>query len=148
MSVHVSSWAWRQEVGDAGAKLVLLRLADQANDQGECFPSHRKLAVECEMSRRTVQRKLELLYELGFVSSERRMRPTGGKTSNGYRVGPMRQPDASRCVTGDAGDASLVTQHEPSLEPRPDASTSTVDEQEKHRVREMVERSLGAAVSC
>ena len=139
------SWAWRQETGDAGAKLVLVKLADQANDAGECFPSHRTLAKECEMSRRTVQRKLELLYEHGFVSAEQRMRKQGGKTSLLYTVGPMRQVDASRCVTGDAGDASMVTQHEPSLEPiDPSDALTSQRTSEEHQVRDLIGRSLGA----
>ena len=145
MSVHVSAWAWKQTVGDAGAKLLLLKLADQANDSGECFPSHRSLAMECEMSRRTVQRKLELLYELGLVVAEPRMRATGGKTSLLYVLGPMRQIGASRCVTGDAGDASLLTQQEPSLEPiDPSDALTSHGTSEEHQVRDLIGRSLGA----
>ena len=117
MSVHAVSWAFRQKVGDAGAKLVLIKLADQANDRGECFPSQRTLAEECEMSRRTVQRKLELLYELGLVSAEQRTRSTGGSTSLLYTVGPVRQIDAPPGVTGDVPPAPLVSHHEPPDEP-------------------------------
>jgi DNA-binding transcriptional MocR family regulator len=68
VSVHVSSWAWRQTVGSAAAKLLLVKLADNANDLGQAWPSHRRLARECEMSRRTVQRRLEELETLGLVT--------------------------------------------------------------------------------
>lgn len=142
MSTHALSWAWRQEVGDAGAKLVLLKLADQANDRGECWPSHRTLATECEMSRRTVQRKLEILYDLGLVEADHRTRKTGGDSSLLYRVGmhavsdatgdeqtsvAVRQSDAPRCVTADVGGASQVTHHEPSLEPTSPADAGESD---------------------
>lgn len=118
VSVHATAWAWRQEVGDAGAKLVLIKLADQANDRGECWPSQKTLAAECEMSRRTVQRKLELLYERGLVVAEQRTRETGADTSLLYRIKPGgSQSDAPPVDTDDAGGTSPVTHLEPSLEP-------------------------------
>ena len=46
----LSSWAWQQEVDDPSAKLVLVKLADSANDDGVCWPSHRKLARDCGLS--------------------------------------------------------------------------------------------------
>ena len=117
MSVHAVSWAFRQKVGDAGAKLVLIKLADQANDRGECWPSQRTLADECEMSPRTVQRKLELLYALKLVASEQRTRENGSASTLLYKLTPVRQSDAPPHDTGDVPPTTPVSYPEPSLEP-------------------------------
>lgn len=139
------SWAWDQRVGDPAAKLVLMKLADQANDQGKCWPSQRSLADECEMSLNTVRRKLELLYAAGLVSAEQRRRDDGGLTSLMYRVGfvPLRPSGVTPYATSDAPPTPTVAQHEPSLEPRPtsDAVTPTEDERTAS-IRDSIERSL------
>jgi len=73
MSIKASTWAWKQPVSDPGAKLVLLCLADHMNGQsGRCHPSVPTIAKMTGQSVRTVQRKLQLLTEIGLVRIERR----------------------------------------------------------------------------
>jgi DNA-binding transcriptional ArsR family regulator len=120
VSVHVSSWAWKQTTGDHGTKLVLLKLTDNANDAGECWPSQRRLAAECEMSRATVQRKLDKLEELGLVEVSLRKRDNGSQTSNLYRILMPTVPhdEAGVARSGEAGGARPgEAPNEPSLEP-------------------------------
>ncbi len=65
MSIHVSSWAWKQQVGDEGAKLVLLKLADQANDDGVAWAKRAVLQAETEAGHiDTVTRRLRRLRDL------------------------------------------------------------------------------------
>ena len=65
MSVHVSSWAWSQTLDDDGAKLVLLKLADSANDHGISFPAKDRVLEECEIGHDdTWKRRLRKLREL------------------------------------------------------------------------------------
>ncbi|MFS1524472.1 helix-turn-helix domain-containing protein, partial [Microbulbifer sp. 2304DJ12-6] len=45
--------AMKVKVGNPLRKLVLLKLADNANDQGECWPSYQHVADQCEISRRS-----------------------------------------------------------------------------------------------
>ncbi len=42
MSLKQSLWVWQQRL-KPGPKLVLLALADYANDQGQCYPSLKQL---------------------------------------------------------------------------------------------------------
>src|SRR3954468_10675889 len=86
MSVHITSWAWKQKVKDAGMKLVLLKLADSANDEGICWPSKRLLAEECGMSKRTIRYKIEALTKAGFIGIEERLRENRSTSSNLYRI--------------------------------------------------------------
>jgi len=53
-------------------KLVLIYLADSANDKGKCWPSISTIAKGCECSARTVSRKLEELIVMGFIDWENR----------------------------------------------------------------------------
>ncbi|MGB5255148.1 MAG: helix-turn-helix domain-containing protein, partial [Sedimenticolaceae bacterium] len=46
------NWAWRQALTPT-LKLVLMALADAADDQGVCWPSVSTLAKKCSVSTRT-----------------------------------------------------------------------------------------------
>lgn len=62
MSTFIASWVWKQDLPSM-EKLVLLSLADMANDEGECWPSLRSIERRTGLHARAVQynlRKLEL----------------------------------------------------------------------------------------
>jgi len=85
MSVHISSRVWRMEMGSATRKLVMLKLADNANDEGYCYPSLSNIARECEINQRTARRIVRALEQAGFLKTEVRQR-NGARTSNGYQI--------------------------------------------------------------
>ena len=72
MSIKVMTQAWAATVGDHTDKLVLLALADNANDEGHCYPSLTTVAKRCEISRRTMSRCIQSLVEAGHVSRKDR----------------------------------------------------------------------------
>jgi hypothetical protein len=86
MSVKVMGWALEQVVGNATRKLILLGLADHADDRGVCYPSVATLARYAETSERTVQRNLSALEEDGFIRRGVRTRENGSQTSNQFSV--------------------------------------------------------------
>lgn len=110
MSVHVSSWAWKQTVGDPGTKLVLIKLADNADDNGYSYWKQKNLAVECEMARSTCQKKIEKLVALGIVEVIPRYGSDGEQLANGYRIlrpgDPARIPGTGGATPGEAGGAT------------------------------------------
>lgn len=55
-----------------GEKLVLLVLANHANDQGFCYPSFNTLAIECSMRRRSVIRIVKALEAKKLVERVKR----------------------------------------------------------------------------
>lgn len=67
------------------AKLVLLKLGDNANDEGYCWPSIDRIAHECDMSYRSVTRVLSLLESEQILKRVARSND-GKKTSNGYWI--------------------------------------------------------------
>lgn len=95
MSVHVTSPTWKHSTAAGNALLVQLSLADQANDDGWCWPGQKSIVARTRLSRATVQRCLYLLASscprcpgcgiehLGEIE----IHPREG-TSNKYRVTP------------------------------------------------------------
>lgn len=90
VSVHVSSWCWLHSHASGTDRLVLLAIADMANDDGEdAWPSYPTLATRCLVSEKTIQRSIQRLAELGELGVERMGGPVGrGRTNqrpNKYR---------------------------------------------------------------
>lgn len=83
VSVRASTWAWRQAVKST-ERLVLVALADMADDHGVCWPSVSTLAERCVKSTRTVQRALLTLASANLICCEPRQRADGSSTSNRY----------------------------------------------------------------
>ena len=72
MSMSLTAQVMSLKVGNAIRKLVLLKLADQANDKGECWPSYSSVAEAAECSRQTAITHIEWLAAHGFLWIEER----------------------------------------------------------------------------
>lgn len=71
MSVHVTSWVWKSSQARGVDKLVLLKIADAANDDGgDAWPALATIATECGLDRKTVKRSIRRLIELGELTEE------------------------------------------------------------------------------
>jgi DNA-binding transcriptional ArsR family regulator len=86
MSIRAMTWAFDVRVNDSLSKLVLLKLADHANEDGECWPSVKVIAEQCELSRRSVQYHLRDLEGRGFITSQKQFNGEL-QSSNLYKLG-------------------------------------------------------------
>lgn len=80
---------WKHSQARGTNLLVLLALADIANDDGECWPSIPHLARKCRLDQRTAQRRIRSLEELGelvVVVCGGKASYRGGVRSNRYRI--------------------------------------------------------------
>lgn len=124
------SWVFKHSESRGNARLVLLAIADRANDDGtDAWPSIRTIAEKARVSERTAIRSVQALEELGELAVER---STGGHRSNSYRVvmDPARgdslaEPRADnlsprQVVRGDTADRAEVTLVSPDTSLRPD----------------------------
>lgn len=127
------NWAWDQRLPPT-SKLILMALADSANEEGRCWPAVKTIAGKCGISARTVQRLLKDFEANDLLVVSRRTRADGGQTSNCYRLG-MPPPDklsSPSTVTADGmtqvsplgvteqcrgGDDAVVSPQEPLQEP-------------------------------
>lgn len=74
------------KVGNPLRKLVLLKLADNANDQGECWPSLQYIADQCEISKRSVISHISALCDSGLLKKEHREGKFKANASNLYTL--------------------------------------------------------------
>lgn len=102
MSIEALSWAWRQPLKQ-GPKLVLLALADYANDDGVCWPGVDALAEKTSMSRSAVIEAIKALAEAGLVAVEKRADANGYRASNRYHLNTanVRNPDLGHAKVQD-----------------------------------------------
>ena len=85
------SQVWDIEGIDSSECLVLIALADHADDQGRCYPSIGRLAKRTKLSDRGVQKVISRLIEKGFVS----VSPCAGQGgSNLYTVTATPEPSS------------------------------------------------------
>ena len=81
MSMRLMVQAMNCEVGNPARKLVLLKLADNANDDGVCFPSYQYIADKCEMSKRSAISHIDDLIKMGFVTKKARKNKDGSSAN-------------------------------------------------------------------
>ncbi|OEE51112.1 helix-turn-helix domain-containing protein [Vibrio splendidus] len=91
------------KTGSPISKLVLLKLADNADARGVCFPSLNYLAQYCEVSVRTVKRHVNELEKQGFVKRIKRFDDSGRQRSNIYQ---LRLPSDSHIQQADLDQAA------------------------------------------
>lgn len=120
------------KVGNPLRKLVLIKLADNANDNGECWPSYQHIADHCECSKSAVKEHISALIKLGLMTKENRVGVNNGKgnTSNVYRlhltstpVPPESTPPVPPKSTGGSPKSTPVPPK--STPPVPPAGTRT-----------------------
>lgn len=70
MSMNLMAKAMSIKVGNPLRKLVLIKIADNANDEGECWPSYQHIADQCEVSRSTVKSHIRALEDMGLLKRE------------------------------------------------------------------------------
>ena len=85
MSIKVMSWVWEQALPPLD-RIVLMAIADHADDDGYAWPGMKRIAEKCSMEKRTVQRHVEKLQEQQLLKVESRQRNDGSSSSNGYTV--------------------------------------------------------------
>lgn len=103
MSMNLMAQAMSIKVGNPLRKLVLIKIADNANDKGECWPSYQHVADHCECSKSAVRAHIEALIKMGLITKENRLGVNNGKgnTSNLYYLTldtPVSSESIAPCV--------------------------------------------------
>lgn len=113
------------KTGSPISKLVLLKLADNADARGVCFPSLNYLAQYCEVSLRTVTRHVNELEKQGFLQRIKRFDDSGRQRSNLYQ---LRVPEGchieQRNLIHDTPQPAAVSVTEPVANHNPNTDQS------------------------
>ena len=96
MSVTLMSRVWETALPMA-QKVVLLSLADNANDQGRsCYPSVKLISEKCTLTPRSVQKNLSLLQEAGIITRKIRINVVSEYILNVKLIAEMAAIEESR----------------------------------------------------
>lgn len=115
MSMYLTAAAFKLKVGNPLRKLVLLKLADNADEDGQCFPSYKRIANDCEISRSSVIAHIAWLESVGIVSKKERYNQVTN-SSNMYKMNfefsgkdvVIIRPNGDRVIL-ENGDLSALT---------------------------------------
>lgn len=123
MSVHISSWVWKHSWHSGSDLLILLAMADMANDEGLCWPSVATLCERGRMSERNVQYSLRKLEDSGSITTVQRrgrashyyvqtegVQPIAPVQSNGEGVQPIAPPGATAIAPEPSG--TVIENHQ------------------------------------
>ena len=99
MSMKLMVEVFHTEVGNPMHKLVLLKLADNANDNGECYPSYQHIAKQCEIGKSTAMRAIDALCEKGLLIKQPRYLIGSKEQTSNFYVIVLPSPQGSVTVT-------------------------------------------------
>ena len=88
MSIKIMDKVFKDTSLDSNKKLIMLSIADNANDQGYAYPSINTLVEKTSLSKPTVIKHLKELENLGLLISHKRHRKNGSATSKIYVIYP------------------------------------------------------------
>ena len=88
MSIKIMDMVFKDETLESNKKLVMLAIADNANDQGYCYPSINTISQKTSLSRKTVIKHLKELEARKLLLSKKRSRKNGGRYTTIYIVYP------------------------------------------------------------
>ena len=101
MSIQNVAWVLEQYIPNAGAKLVLLCIANHTHRAMDfAFPSVKTLAHESSMTTRTVQRHIRWLQDNNYLFVQEDFAESGRRRSNRYVLNFDRRPDSVSDLKG------------------------------------------------
>lgn len=131
MSIRIMTKVWALNI-PSSEKFVALALADNASDEGVCWPSIDTIAKKCSLSRRSVIDQVAKLREIGLIKTESRGHKKSLrfdfdvtvlnrllKFSSGANSAPHDQAVTCNACTAEGGSEVQILHPEPSVEEEP-----------------------------
>lgn len=85
MSIKLMSLIWEKDIPTA-PKIILLALADSANDEGVCWPSIKTLIKKTNLGRSTILQYLNIFETDGLLKKNTRCHENGRQRSSNYAL--------------------------------------------------------------
>ena len=131
MALSAINYVWSLSL-EPTRKLLLMSLADYADELWVSWPSRRTLARRTGVSIKTVDRHLRTLEDEGHIAKIAQKRQDGTQSSNRYRIvrggGDKMTPPGDKLSppgdTGDEGGATQVSPPEPPCNPFNNTTTT------------------------
>jgi len=128
----VPRWIIQHTGLTSGAVRVFACLADMAGRDRPAWPSHRTLAIKCNMSVSSVRRHIKELVYAGALTVEPRYKPNGeGQTSNLFTLVNKPVNNTDKSVTKNKG---VSTSEQP---PYPPENNRTITNEQELLTKEV-----------
>jgi len=123
MSIKLMTKVWENGPEDRTEAMVLLALADRANDDGSsCFPSIAEVSQRSRLSRRGTQKAIRRLDEKGYLTVHENAGPGG---TNNYQLHPARLKGRTEFAGEGEPSSPGGEHHSPGGEPDDEKGRST-----------------------
>lgn len=130
MSIKIMTLVWDKSPLKGTELLILLALADMANDDGVCWPSYDTIAQRARVSRRYAISVVGGLIDTGVVSKSYRSDNNGDQTSNYYRINPVMIGEGGEPqFTGGVNPSSLGSEPQFTTLVNPSSPKSSINHQ-------------------
>tara|TARA_R100001510_G_scaffold12489_1_gene9718 strand:- start:1704 stop:2336 length:633 start_codon:yes stop_codon:yes gene_type:complete len=87
MSIEMMNSAWNTDDLTPTKKLILLLLGSYADENHQCYPSHKHIAKKIGLKdTKGIQKTIKEFEQLGYLRIERRTKQNGAYTSNKYTL--------------------------------------------------------------
>jgi hypothetical protein len=103
MSTMISAACWPLQGMSVSQKAVLISLADQASDDGVCWPAVKSIALRTCLSERAVQDALAWLQAVGIVFREYRANTSTSYTIRPSKYDPSKAPSTRQRAAKNTG---------------------------------------------
>ncbi|MGV8543072.1 helix-turn-helix domain-containing protein [Pseudomonas aeruginosa] len=153
MSTIIMSACWPLQGLTPAQKAVLISLADNANDEGVCWPSVAKIAERTCLSERAVQQAIKVLNECRALSIEARQgRSTMFTVTPAAFAPPQKVHPRRKCTTAGSAptpaDAAPRTVIEPTREPSGNLLPADSGQPDAERDRQQACRAIWSAYAA
>lgn len=139
MSIKVMTRVWEFAPVRGGALLVLLALADYANDNGLCWPSVESIAEKARLRERQTRQILKDLHDGGLITREKGTGPYGAnmyKVLMGAEIAPLQKPAQGVRPTAKRGAAHRPLTVIRTVIKEPSSGTASFLEERYRRLKE------------
>lgn len=133
MSIRIMSRIWDAGPPDPMQRIVLLAIADHADDQGRAYPSMVGIASKCGMTERGARGIIRKLEAAGYLET-RIGGGRGGKSH--YTVNPEPETRNDKPGMSKPGTTRPETRNETALNPEPRSAEPSVTIKEPPKSRE------------
>jgi hypothetical protein len=130
MSIKLMTQVWESDIGPATKRLVLLALADSANDEGVCWPSVATIARKAGASKRRTEEVLAELASAEVVTKRARWNDSNVYTLNLADLGKdsaEATPRESRAPREEVGDPPAKSAGPPREEVGPNRKRTQIE---------------------
>lgn len=114
MSIKAIKWAIEQPIDSHGAKLLLVVIANYADENGRAWPGQKTLRHQVRATRKSIIRWISELERAGYLTTERRGGDGEGRKPNIYKLAIEQSPPQDtlpqeQSPPGDTGKVPLMT---------------------------------------